>query len=139
MCIFCKISKGDIPSYKVYEDDKYLAFLDISQTTKGHTLLIPKKHFENLLELDTTEYNNMFDIVKKIAKGIKDETNAKGFNILNNCNEAAGQTVMHFHIHIIPRRSNDNVDAWPKFDGANCEIEEIYKIAKANRRKPKKS
>lgn len=108
MCIFCKISKGDIPSYKVYEDDKYLAFLDISQTTKGHTLLIPKKHFENLLELDTTEYNNMFDIVKKIAKGIKDETNAKGFNILNNCNEAAGQTVMHFHIHIIPRYDNDN-------------------------------
>ena len=107
MCIFCKIVNGEIPSYKVYEDNKYLAFLDISQTTKGHTLLIPKKHYSNLLELETSEYSDLLSVIKKIALGIKKETNALGFNILNNCGEEAGQTVMHFHIHIIPRYESD--------------------------------
>ena len=106
MCIFCKIVNGEIPSYKVYEDDSYLAFLDISQATIGHTLVIPKKHYENIFELP--EDSKIFQIVTKLSKAVKKATNAQGVNILNNNGEAAGQTVKHFHIHIIPRYENDN-------------------------------
>ena len=108
MCIFCKIANGEIPSYKVYEDNDFLAFLDLSQTTKGHTLIIPKKHYSNLLEVNFEELSNLFNIVQKISKAIQKTTNATGFNILNNCGTSAGQTVMHFHIHIIPRYDYDN-------------------------------
>jgi len=106
MCIFCKIINGEIPSYKVYEDENFLAFLDISQATIGHTLVIPKKHYENIFELP--EGSNIFSIVTKLAKAIKKATNVQGVNILNNNGEIAGQTVKHFHIHIIPRYENDN-------------------------------
>ena len=106
MCIFCKIINGEIPSYKVYEDENFLAFLDISQATIGHTLVIPKKHYENIFELP--EGSNIFSIVTKLAKAIKKATNVQGVNILNNNGEIAGQTVKHFHIHIIPRYENDD-------------------------------
>ena len=127
MCVFCKIAKGEIPSYKVYEDDKFLAFLDLSQTTKGHTLLIPKNHFENFLELDDFSCNNILAIAKKVAIKIKNATNAKGFNILNNCGELAGQTVMHFHIHIIPRYDNDGFSI--SFSNNQLSNEEFQNLA----------
>lgn len=110
MCIFCKIANGEIPSYKVYEDNDFLAFLDLSQTTKGHTLIIPKKHYSNLLEVNFEELSNLFNVVQKISKSIQKTTNATGFNILNNCGSSAGQSVMHFHIHIIPRYESDNFE-----------------------------
>lgn len=106
MCIFCKIINNEIPSYKVYEDENFLAFLDISQATLGHTLVIPKKHYENIFELP--EDSNIFNIVTKLATKIKKATNCLGINILNNNGVSAGQTVNHFHIHIIPRYENDN-------------------------------
>lgn len=107
MCIFCKIVNGDIPSYKVYEDENFLAFLDISQTTKGHTLLIPKNHSDNVLSTSENTLSLMLPLATKIALAIQKTTNAQGFNILTNCGEIAGQSVMHFHIHIIPRYQND--------------------------------
>ncbi len=106
MCIFCKIVNNEIPSYKLYEDDNYLAFLDISQATIGHTLVIPKKHYQNIFELP--ENDQIFSIVQKLATQIKNKLHADGINILNNNGEKAGQTVNHFHIHIIPRYDNDN-------------------------------
>lgn len=109
MCIFCKIINGDIPSAKIYEDEDVLAILDISQATKGHTLVLPKKHFANLLEIDDYEYLKVMNKVKDLAKGITKAFNAKGCNILNNCGEVAGQTVMHFHVHIIPRYDNNDI------------------------------
>jgi len=108
MCIFCSIIKGDIPSSKVYEDDKVIAILDISQTTKGHTLVIPKKHYDNVLEMPKDEYLYLMEVAQKIAKHLVDKLNATGLNILVNTNESAGQTVMHTHIHLIPRYDNSD-------------------------------
>ena len=108
MCIFCNIISGEIPSYKVYEDDNFYAFLDISQATYGHTLVVPKQHFENLFAMPDFLLEKMLILVRDLASKIKTATNCKGINILNNNGEAAGQYVHHFHIHIIPRYDNDN-------------------------------
>lgn len=108
MCIFCNIISGEIPSYKVYEDDNFYAFLDISQATYGHTLVVPKQHFENLFAMPDFLLEKMLILVRDLASKIKTATNCKGINILNNNGEAAGQSIHHFHIHIIPRYDNDN-------------------------------
>ena len=109
MCIFCKIINGEIPSKKVYEDENVLAILDISQATKGHTLVLPKKHYENLLCIDNDNYLKVMASVKKVTGILNKAFKPEGFNILNNCNEVAGQTVMHFHVHIIPRYVKDDI------------------------------
>lgn len=127
MCIFCKIVNGEIPSYKVYEDENFLAFLDISQTTKGHTLVVPKRHCDNLLSLESSLASQIFPIVQKIALSIKEITKAEGFNILNNCGEVAGQSVMHFHIHIIPRYANDSFNI--QFSSNSFTNEELNDLA----------
>ena len=109
MCIFCMIAEGQIPSHKIYEDDLCLAFLDLSQANLGHTLVVPKQHYANLLELDTEVAGHLFKVVSTLTKGISNALGVKDFNVLNNCGEIAGQTVHHFHIHIIPRKLNDNI------------------------------
>ena len=127
MCIFCEIVKGNIPSYKVYEDDDVLAFLDISQVTKGHTLVIPKKHYDNFLEIDPEELKNLIVEVQKVAKIVQEKTQCLGINVLTNINEVAGQSVKHLHFHIIPRYSDkDAVDI--KFNESNIKVEETYKM-----------
>ena len=103
MCIFCKIIANEIPSSKVYEDENVLVILDLSQTTKGHTIVMPKKHYANILEIPGDELAYLIQKVQEIAKNLINKLNAKGFNIIVNTNEAAGQSVMHLHIHIIPR------------------------------------
>ncbi len=108
MCVFCKIVNGEIPSSKVYEDDKYLAILDLSQTTLGHTLVMPKKHYDNFLEMNSIEAGELMSMVNTVAKKVVKNLGANGCNILNNTNEVAGQTVMHTHVHIIPRYSKDD-------------------------------
>ncbi|MGE4378289.1 MAG: HIT family protein [Candidatus Izemoplasmatales bacterium] len=105
-CIFCKIVKGDIPSYKVYEDDNLIAILDISQVTKGHTLIIPKTHCNNLYELDSISASKILGKLPEIANAIKSAFNPIGLNVVINT-EKPLQTVNHFHIHLIPRYEND--------------------------------
>ncbi|MGT2935205.1 HIT family protein [Streptococcus castoreus] len=102
-CIFCSIVQGDIPSSKIYEDEQVLAFLDISQTTPGHTLIIPKTHVRNVLEMDAKTASQLFSRVPKIARAIQAATGAPAMNIINNNEALAGQTVFHAHIHFIPR------------------------------------
>ncbi|WP_066191933.1 MULTISPECIES: HIT family protein [Gracilibacillus] len=102
-CIFCKIIAGEIPSAKVYEDDDVYAFLDISQVTKGHTLVIPKTHIENIYQTDEATAAALFSRVPKIANALKQAFQPAGINILNNNGEYAGQSVFHLHIHLIPR------------------------------------
>lgn len=102
-CIFCKIVKGEIPSAKVFENEYVLAFLDISQLTKGHTLVIPKIHSENIYDMDAETARNLFEVVPQITNAIKAELNPAGMNLLANNGEAAGQEVFHFHLHLIPR------------------------------------
>lgn len=124
MCIFCEIIAGNIPSKKVYEDDKVLAILDIAQTTKGHTLVMPKKHSDNFLLMDNDEFKDLMSKTQNIAKKLENKLNAKGFNILINTNEVSGQTVMHTHTHIIPRYDeNDSIDI--KFKENKFDLDEI--------------
>jgi histidine triad (HIT) family protein len=102
-CVFCKIINGEIPSVKVYENEHVYAFLDISPVTKGHTLVIPKVHKENVYELSEDEAANLFKEVPKIANAIKKSFDPIGLNTINNNGEHAGQSVFHFHMHLIPR------------------------------------
>jgi histidine triad (HIT) family protein len=102
-CIFCKIVNGDIPSHKVFENDHVLAFLDISQVTKGHTLVIPKVHKENVFELTPEIARNLYEVVPSIANALKSTFEPIGLNTVNNNGAEAGQSVFHFHLHLIPR------------------------------------
>lgn len=102
-CIFCKIANGEIPSAKVFENEHVLAFMDISQVTKGHTLVIPKVHKENIYELTPEIARNLYEVVPAIANALKTEFEPVGLNTVNNNGEKAGQSVFHFHLHLIPR------------------------------------
>lgn len=103
-CIFCKIINRQIPAYLVYEDADIIAFLDIAQSTLGHTLVVPKKHYENILDIDAILLQKSILVAQLIAqKQMTTLPQIKGINILNNCHEVAGQLVMHFHLHVIPR------------------------------------
>ena len=107
-CIFCKIIAGEIPSSKVYENEQVLAFLDISQVTPGHTLVVPKEHFRNMLEMDGEAAGQLFACIPTIARKVMKATDAKGMNIINNNEEIAGQTVFHTHVHLAPRYTEDD-------------------------------
>lgn len=108
-CIFCKIANKEIPSSVIYEDDLTLAILDLSQANPGHTLVMPKGHYENILSVPEDVLSHIMVVAQKIAKAIDNAFNPQGINIINNCREAAGQTVMHTHVHIIPRYENDGI------------------------------
>lgn len=106
-CIFCKIANGEIPSNTVYEDDEFRVILDLGPATEGHALVLPKEHFSNLCELPEDWCGRAFTLAKKVAGQITEKLGCDGFNIVQNNGEAAGQTVPHFHIHLIPRYEND--------------------------------
>lgn len=125
-CIFCKIIAGEIPSTKIYEDDDVLAFLDITQTTKGHTLVVPKKHYRNILSMTAEQSAELFSKVPFIANKIVSNLHAKGMNILQNNEEIAGQTVFHTHIHLIPRL-DENDGFVGKFTAHDYDLAEIAK------------
>jgi len=125
-CVFCKIVKGDIPSFKVYEDEHTLIFMDIAKDVDGHMVAIPKKHVKCILDCDAETLGYLMATVKRVSDHCIDDCGYDGVNLLNASDESAGQSVPHFHIHIIPRKSGDGIDAWPKFDGAKYEIEELF-------------
>ncbi|WP_050182745.1 HIT family protein [Domibacillus robiginosus] len=132
-CIFCKIINGDIPSAKVYEDENVYAFLDISQVTKGHTLVIPKKHEESLFELSPETAGPFFESVQKVAKAIQAAFSPKGLNLLNNNGETAGQTVFHYHMHLIPRYGTaDGFHPVFKENNDSHELAEIASVINAH-------
>ncbi len=106
-CIFCKIIKGEIPCKKVYEDENILAFLDAQPHTKGHTLVIPKKHAEVIFDLTNEESKNLILAVKKVMMELKSKIHCDGFNVGWNHNSAGGQVVPHLHVHIMPRYNGD--------------------------------
>ena len=110
MDIFCKIINGEIPAFKIYEDEYVLCFLDISQASEGHTLIVPKKHFENLFDVDQETLNHMAQAVKIVTNLLKEKLGVADVNLLNNSGTNAGQTVMHLHFHIIPRKEGDNIN-----------------------------
>ncbi len=113
-CIFCKIIKGELPASKIYENDKVLAFLDISPTKKGHTLVIPKEHYPYMVDVPDELLKEAIVAVKKVAKAVMTATEAGGVNLSLSMHGVAGQTVPHAHFHIIPRHEGDGLKMWPQ-------------------------
>ena len=124
-CLFCKIIHGELPSYKIYEDQYVYAFLDIAKDVDGHILTVPKKHAKNILDCDQDTLSNLMAAVKRISNHLVEHCGYQGVNLLNASDECAGQSVPHFHIHIIPRKPEDGVDAWPRFTGAKQELNSV--------------
>ncbi len=108
-CIFCKIAAGEIPSATLYEDDDFRVILDISPASKGHALIIPKEHFRNLYDLDDELASKVLVLARKMTVRLKEILGCDGYNIVQNNEEVAGQTVFHFHMHMIPRYQGDKV------------------------------
>ena len=106
-CIFCKIANGEIPSNTIFEDDNFRVILDNGPATKGHALVLPKKHYADLFEIPEETLAGAVKTAKKVAANMKDKLGCDGLNLVQNNGAAAGQTVMHFHLHIIPRYEND--------------------------------
>ena len=130
-CIFCKIiAKGEVPATEVYEDDSVYAFLDINPTNLGHTLVVPKKHYEDLFEIPDAELGILGARVKKVAAAVKKAMRADGINISMNNGTAAGQVVPHAHIHIIPRYENDGFHHWRGRRGYRDEAEKTETATK---------
>ena len=122
MCVFCSIIKGEIPSYKIYEDENVYAFLDIADDVEGHTLVIPKGHYENLLEIPDEDLAKVMSAVKKISKHFVEHCGYTGVNLINCCGKDAEQSVFHFHIHILPRTNNDNIKVYPNLSKLNSNM-----------------
>ena len=125
-CIFCKIANGDIPSKTLYEDEDFRVILDLGPATKGHALILPKEHADNLYELPDETASKVFVLAKKLAIKMKEKLNCDGLNIVQNNGEVAGQTVFHFHMHLIPRYKGDQVGiTWHPGELSDADKEEI--------------
>ncbi len=129
-CIFCKIIDGEIPSYKIYEDQYVYAFLDNAGDVYGHTLVVPKKHCTNVLDCDPQYLSKVILAAQKIAKHYVDDCGFDGVNILNASGSSAQQSVFHLHFHVIPRKQNDGIDSWPFKDKNDMNFAEIQKALK---------
>ena len=129
-CIFCKIASGNVQGLKVYENDKTLAIMDVAKDVDGHILVLPKKHCKNILDCDPETLSAVMKTVQAVSKHLTAHCGYDGVNLLNASDESAGQSVPHFHIHIIPRRKGDGIDAWPEFEGAKEEIQTVFEKVK---------
>ncbi len=113
-CIFCKIIKGELEVKKVYETDSILAFIPKDQVSKGHTLVIPKEHYENIFEIPKKKLEEVMEASKILSKKLQEELKATGVNLLHASGKDAQQSVFHFHVHVVPRYPNDGLDLWIK-------------------------
>ena len=126
-CIFCKIAGGEIPSSTVYEDEDFRVILDLGPASKGHALILPKQHYKDLCELDEAIAAQVMPLAAKIGKAMKKSLGCAGFNVVQNNGTEAGQTVFHFHVHIIPRyEGGPSMVTW---DPGKAEPEELAKIS----------
>lgn len=129
MCTFCRIIAGELPSRMIYEDEKSCVFLDISGDVDAHMLAVPKRHVESLIDCDE---DTLFAVMHAV-KAVTARCIARGFegvNLLNASGKSAGQSVGHLHFHLIPRRTGDDVDAWPHFTGARMTLSESHELLK---------
>lgn len=125
-CIFCKIAGGEIPSNTLYEDEEFRVILDAAPATRGHALILPKSHAANIYELDEGLAARAFVLAKKMTKKITDKLGCEGFNIVQNNGERAGQTVFHFHMHLIPRYADDGQTlGWKPMEVGRDVLEEV--------------
>lgn len=126
-CIFCKLANGEIPTNTLYEDEDFRVILDVSPVTRGHALIIPKNHFRNIYDIDEDTLAKAIRLAKKMVKLMTEVLGCDGFNIVQNNEEMAGQTVFHFHMHLIPRYKNDAAVKFGK--SLKLEDEELKDIA----------
>ncbi len=126
-CIFCKIIKGEIPSFTVYEDETFKVILDRFPSALGHVLIIPKAHYKDMFELSQEVASKIYPLAQKIASRVKEVMGAEGINILQNNGEVAGQSVYHFHLHIVPRKSGDGITL-NKSSNMDTTIEELEAV-----------
>lgn len=126
-CIFCKIANGEIPSSTIYEDEDFRVFLDLNPATRGHALIVPKEHFADLFELDDELAKKVIILAKKLADHMKQVLGCAGFNLVQNNGRAAGQTVFHFHLHLIPRYEKD--EAGITWNPGTVSAEELKELA----------
>ncbi len=131
-CIFCKIARGEIPCYKVYEDDMCIAFLDINPSSKGHTLVLPKEHFSSFVSAPRLVIDHCFEVAQHIAQAQMTQLGAEGVNVITNSGAVAGQSISHFHIHVIPRYLNDGVKIG--FEPKQIEDKDLVLIADSIRK-----
>lgn len=127
-CIFCKIANGEIPSKTIYEDEEFRVILDLGPAAKGHALILPKEHYADLFQLPEETAKKAILLAKKLGSQMVDKLHADGFNLVQNNGEAAGQTVFHFHMHLIPRyKDDDQKIGWVPGKPEEKELEEIQK------------
>lgn len=127
-CIFCKLANGEIPSATIYEDEDFRVILDLNPAAKGHALILPKEHAADLFEMPEERVQKAFALAKKMAGKMRDVLKCDGFNLVQNNGTAAGQTVFHFHIHLIPRYENDGAGiTWPQGSLSEEDKNEILK------------
>ena len=121
--VFTKIIKGEIPCYKIYEDEYTYAFLDIAKDAIGHTVIVSKKHVNNVLDADVETLSHVMETISKISNHYVNNCGFDGVNVLNNSGSSAEQSVMHLHFHIIPRKENDNMKVFPELNNCNEELD----------------
>lgn len=128
-CIFCKIANGEIPSTTIFENEEFKVFFDINPASKGHCLIVPKEHYDNIFDIDKEVAGRLFSLAASVAGSLKKQLNCEGMNLVQNNGEIAGQTVFHFHLHLIPRYTGDTVNV--KWAPGQADVEELAKLAKA--------
>lgn len=126
-CVFCKIAAGEIPCHRVYEDDQHIAFMDMGQVNPGHVIVSIKSHFETIMDLNEDQTAALFKLVNRVAKAVQKEFKPEGLTLLQANRKAGFQTVPHFHVHVLPRHTEDGVNlTWPV---KNPPAEELVKLA----------
>lgn len=130
-CIFCKIANGKIPSACIYENKEFRVILDVGPATRGHVLILTKEHYDNIFEIDAETAGRLFSLASVVARAMKKTLNCDGMNILQNNGTIAGQTVFHFHLHLIPRYEGDQVKVtWPQGEISDDEKTELVNMIK---------
>lgn len=130
-CIFCKIVKKELPAFIFYEDEFVIGFLDINPLVEGHTLVVPKTHYESIFDIDEEALQKIISVSQKISKRIKEALRVEGVNLINASGVVAGQSVPHFHLHIIPRRAGDeiNLASWWRSKVKEVDKEKLKELA----------
>jgi len=126
-CIFCKIANGEIPSTTIYENDDFRIFFDIAPASKGHCLIVPKQHFDDIFDMDQETGGRLFSLATAAAGSLKKVLNCEGMNIVQNNGSIAGQTVFHFHLHLIPRYTGDTVNVG--WQPGEADVDELKALA----------
>jgi len=135
-CVFCKIVENQIPAFKIFESEDILAFLDINPLSQGHSLIIPKNHFEDVFDIPQDILKEIIQAAQKISKIMQKELGAEGVNLFNASRKEAEQSVFHFHLHIIPRYKEDGlkINEWWQLKAKKADLQELEKIAEGLRK-----